>query len=619
LIFFKELAKEHQESAWLRRLKKLLSLLLTLAALLLVVFALSRLVFAPELGDLKGVVVLLDRSASMAAEEDGESRLEAAKALLRQRLDAVPEVLAVALIAYDSRPEVLVPLTTNRRELMRSLAEVSVRPLGDDPKPAIDLAKRIASLEGPAEVWWASDQVPNMDKIDTSNGEVIATEPENISIAEKQESDGDAETTGAAIVVREFPLGLEKPTNFGITGFQIRPVPLEPGKFEAFIEVAASEGLEKATEIALDVQVGGVLAGVPRLDIEPGGQAGFYQSLDGARGQLLEVSIRAEGDVLDLDNQVIARLPESRPLVVHRFAEVADPFTDLALQSIAEEGQIEIWKGGPSNWPPQIEGDVIIFDGWLPAEWPSDTPAIVINPPGDEAGPVPAVRLKSPIPRDSIRVADADHPVLFRVTSGRIAVTQTCVIDGSRSLQPLWFSGSEPLLAAGELGGQRLVLMGFAASASEQLPLLASYPLLLGNAIFWSAEDAEAERNTPTLPTGSFVDSRGGQLAWEELGKNGLIPADSVPAGAAIELDRLGLWSREDGTQGGSLLLSRHETSLTGKSSVESENAGSDRTEGSGKSTLLRRLTGEVTPWFLGLVLVILLLESFLFHRKSLY
>ena len=42
LLFFRALSREHQESAWLRRLKRLLSLLLTLLVLLLGVFALAR-------------------------------------------------------------------------------------------------------------------------------------------------------------------------------------------------------------------------------------------------------------------------------------------------------------------------------------------------------------------------------------------------------------------------------------------------------------------------------------------------------------------------------------------------------------------------------------------------
>ena len=80
LVFFKSLAREHQESAWLRHLKKLFSLLLTLLILLGAVHALVRVVMAPRADEIKSVVILLDRSASMGATDDsGKTRLEAAK------------------------------------------------------------------------------------------------------------------------------------------------------------------------------------------------------------------------------------------------------------------------------------------------------------------------------------------------------------------------------------------------------------------------------------------------------------------------------------------------------------------------------------------------------------
>ncbi|HRX56300.1 MAG TPA: BatA domain-containing protein, partial [Verrucomicrobiales bacterium] len=82
LVFFKTLAREHQESAWLRRVKRILSLLMTLMILWGAVLALSRVAFTPRTDEFRTVVVLLDRSASMAARdaEGGPSRLDLAKA-----------------------------------------------------------------------------------------------------------------------------------------------------------------------------------------------------------------------------------------------------------------------------------------------------------------------------------------------------------------------------------------------------------------------------------------------------------------------------------------------------------------------------------------------------------
>ena len=67
LLFFKSLAREHQESAWLRRLKRWASLLLSLLLVCGPVVALSRLVVAPAGTQARSVVVVVDTSASMAS------------------------------------------------------------------------------------------------------------------------------------------------------------------------------------------------------------------------------------------------------------------------------------------------------------------------------------------------------------------------------------------------------------------------------------------------------------------------------------------------------------------------------------------------------------------------
>ena len=67
LPFFKWLAREHQDSTWLRRLKHLLSLLLSILIVLTAAAALGRLVIARSSDSFRTVVILVDRSASMAA------------------------------------------------------------------------------------------------------------------------------------------------------------------------------------------------------------------------------------------------------------------------------------------------------------------------------------------------------------------------------------------------------------------------------------------------------------------------------------------------------------------------------------------------------------------------
>ncbi len=165
LLFFRSLAREHQESAWLRRLKKWLALLLTLLVLSLVTLALAR-PYRSGSGDVpKSLVVLLDRSASMAAvDAKGHSRLDQAKSLLRDRLKSLPENVITSLVIYDAKPEVMQSRSTNRRELLRLLDQAQPVPVEDHPEEAVAVARRLAALDAPAEIWHASDRVPMADK-----------------------------------------------------------------------------------------------------------------------------------------------------------------------------------------------------------------------------------------------------------------------------------------------------------------------------------------------------------------------------------------------------------------------------------------------------------------------
>ncbi|MEM7145710.1 MAG: BatA and WFA domain-containing protein [Verrucomicrobiota bacterium] len=587
LVFFKSLAKEHQESAWLRHLKKVLSLLLTLLVLGGVIFALARPVFAPKTEGLESIVVLLDRSASMnAVDGSGENRLEAAKAELRTRLAGVPEDVGVSLMVYDGRPELLLPKSYKRRQLLALVDQVDTRPVPDDEEKAMGQARMIASLDEPAEIWHFTDR--------------------EAAEVERDESE-------LAIRERRFPMGLEAPTNAGITAFQVRKVPLVHSRYEVYVRVMGASSMSGAGTAEMEIKVGGVPVQIRELDIEPGVGEGIILPLDGVAGQLLEIRLQMEGDCFSEDNYVAARLPEEDPLLVAWITAEADPFTELALSSIAEEGKVELWKGGAGSWPLDVSVDVVIFDGWLPEEWPEGVPAIVLNPPGS-AGPVRAVALESGgIPHGAVRAANGDHPVLFRVNSGRVSLTQTAVLDGTGSLEPLWFAGGDPVLLAGEVRGQRLVIMAFSAERSERLPLMASYPLLLGNALFWCANAVRGDEVFGRYRTGEVIDVEDAAIRWRELTEAGFRDATDASEGQLIELDRVGLWEGIDGREGVSLLLSGQETDMRGVSGIvneDGENAG---------SSVAKWFRGEAVQWLLWIVLGVLLLESWLFHRRAVY
>jgi hypothetical protein len=607
LLFFKSLAREHKENPWLRRLKRLLSLLLTLIILGAPIMALGRLVLAPRGEAVRSVVIAFDRSASMAARDaGGRSRLEDARAQVRAQLDALPESVPVALLAFDARTEVLVAKSSNRRALIRALDELAVRPLEDDAASALAAAARIARLETPSELWLVSDRDIRSDR-PANEGSTSAR-----AGAPGGADAGSGISEDSGIHVRSINVSLASPVNAGITAFDLKKVPLLHARYQVYVQVALSAGSNGPQDVVVEPQVGGLPLARRELSLQPGATEGLTIDVDAPQEQRLTVSVGLPDDCLAPDNSVAARLPAPRPLVVAWFAAKPDPFTELALKSFAEDGELDVFAATPEHWPPARTPDVAIFDGWLPDAWPAGIPALVINPTGS-SGPVRAVPLPQPVPRDTIRSLDDEHPVLFRVSTSRVALTQTAVVDASGPLQPLWLAADQAVLLAGEYNGQRLVVLPFAAALSEQLPLTPSFPVLLGNAIFWCAEKSRDVRSPRLFRTGSLVESSGGAVEWRELANGKLKDAVRVPAaGGMIELDRIGLWRTVDGDrEGSSLLLSRHETNLTSTTAVAA-------TAGEAPRTIGRfTLRGELTWLFLWLVALALVLESWLFHRHA--
>lgn len=316
LLFFRWLAREHQESAWLRQVKRWLALLLSLLVVLLAVLALARPVGTQ--GDQQGAVVLLvDRSASMAARDDqGRDGLERVRIKLRAALQQLPQGTLLSLIAYDVRPEVLLSRSANHRECLRLLESLLVRPMEDDQGSALALAGKVLAMDPGAQLWHASDRA-------LSSGSKVAMF-------------ADA--------------ALPKVMNAGITAFEIRRAPLSQQRHDVFVAVHASASNAAEMVLELEMTRGGALTHLRKLELAPGITQSLLLPLDRPRGEWLELRLRAAEDCLNLDDAVGAPCPEPRILGVMHVAQQGDPFTDLALRSLAQQGQMQLIRAKPATW-----------------------------------------------------------------------------------------------------------------------------------------------------------------------------------------------------------------------------------------------------------------------------
>lgn len=577
LLFFKSLAREHQESAWLRRVKKWLSLALTLLALLLAVFALARPSGEMGANAPKAVVLVIDRSASMAATDaSGKTRLAEAINALQQLVRSLPDQVVLTLIAYDAKADVLLSRSRNRRECLRLLDELKPLPIAGDASEALATARRLAELDAGAKIWLASDTKPEGD-------------------------------------IAFIDCALPEVVNAGITGFQIRPSPLSGGQHEVFAKVSASAANNAKVSSTLEVTLAGRPVQIREIELEPGASTTLILPLESARGQRLELQLKTPGDAFGWDDGLTAPLPRNRPLSVSWITDKADPFTELALASLIESRRIEMTRSTPDAWPPKDKPDVYVFEHWLPKTWPADRPVIVLNP-TTSSGPISVKPLPgNGLPHDSLRSVLPDHPVLFRVASSRVALTQTSVLALPASLEPLWIAGSEPVLAAGEHAGQRIVATAFSPATSEQLALLPAFPLVLGNALYWCAETNEALASQRPMRTGELV-TASGLVNWHAW--NGLQFTDlsEQTTGGLLSLDHIGSWETADGKTGTSILASATETNLPKRS--QDTPAMPELRE----RAIITSASFSTWPQKLLWALVLLLLaESFLFHRKAVY
>ncbi len=603
LAFFKALARVYQEAPWLRRLKRLLALLLALATISSATYALAHLVRAPEAGEARSIVIAVDVSASMAAQDaQGRSRLQQAQALLAERIAGLDASVSTLLLRYDRRPEILLPYSRDRRALRRAIAQLAVRPIEGDSEVALTLAARLARLEQPAELWHVTDEADLPLGSQTRPHDSAPEDPESaltpMSLRERL-------NLPEGVALRHLRVGAGPSLNAGITALSLRRRPLEHGAFDAFVELRGMSA--EPLEVRLVVRRDGSEIALRDLTLDPRRAARLILPLEAATDSTLLVELECKGDALALDNIAFARVPKVRPRRLLWVRANPDPYTQLAWMALAEKHVLEAFAVEPGQWPPpDVESfDLLVFDGWIPPTWPERQPVLLIQPPGS-LGPVRTVPLEGEgLALDRLRAVDDAHPLLYGVASDRIALTQTGVVEAHGSLSPLWVGPAGPLLVAGDVRGQRLAVMAFSPQRSERLALLPSFPLLLGNAVLWLARMQEEDDAAGVQRSGATVDVEAESIVWTDAG--GRTERVALGKRRIAELDRLGYWEAAP-ARGAVSLLSLRETLGWDATDAQTSSAVQATSEG---------VRGDLRGPLLWLLFALLVIEAWLFHRHS--
>ena len=484
LLFWDQVFEEKRQRTLWQNLRHWLSLLLQLALVGLLGFALADPLWRSQSDAGQELILVIDNSASMQAvdPDSGRTRLQ----------EAVDEAQQVAAGLRQG----------DRIALITSGTSVRV-PMGmtDFAPTAEEALDKIEPTDGPTRVREAIEAARR-----------LSTDPERRRIVVF--SDGcisERDSIPAADDLRWVQVG-QSTDNVAITKFQVRRSTIDPIGYALLVELSnfSDDPFEGRLRLDLDE----TLVDVIPFDLEPG--ATLRRTIEGTsrEGGILVGQLDAD-DGLDVDNIARAVVP-SRPSIPVRLIagdETEAFYLRTVLDSIPLLEVDETYTGASSDESAESDGFVglTVCSGLIPDPLPPG-PLMIVAP--DRDGPelendgisVPAWRLGPELESPIIAKQDGDSPLLRHVQ------LQNVLLDGGRDIEVeetfaesaslLETADGANVLVAVERPAGRMLLLSADLNSSD-LPLRIAFPVMMTNAVNWFFRQS-GDMN-PALATGQIA------------------------------------------------------------------------------------------------------------------
>lgn len=442
-LLWQRFLRDVEANAPWQRLRAHLLLLLQLLALLALVLAAARpFVEAPAVSG-RHLILLVDTSISMGArDEEGQSRLDAARRHALALFDALPEGGRATVVRAGGGADLLVAQAQSREAVEEALASLSPTAADSDITTAVHLATALAARDPDAQIVLISD------------GAIRA--------------DVSAQAALASVPFSFVPVGASA-ENVAVSGVTVRPQGLG---FSLFVQVT-NYGRESASRRLL-VEVDGQPFTAVDLDVEPNGHVERIFDLP-AEARLVHLRLTPT-DVLAADDEAwaVTTAPETRTV---RLVSAGNRFLQVALALLPNTVLV---IADPTAPPPPDPPDLTVLDaGWSGDTLPEGNLLLIAPTQSVEGIQVTGV-ISLPVPAP----AAANDPLLRFVDLSDVAVleaVETSLPDWARPVIVDANSG-DPLLWVGERDGQRVALLAFDLHKSD-LPLRAAFPILVANLV----------------------------------------------------------------------------------------------------------------------------------------
>jgi hypothetical protein len=467
VLLWRRAIQEMEANVPFRKLRRNLLLILQLAALALIVLALSRPAVTTHALAQGSTVLVVDATASMGARDENngsETRLERAKQLVSEMLRGVGGPTRAALVEAAGRPRMICPLTSDGSRLGAALDEIKQTDETGDLHEAMLLAAELAKGQQGSEVVVISDGGGAGGEIDPMSTRI-----------------------------RYVRVG-QRANNVGIVAMNTRPMP--GGQQELFASVANFSDVQRTVQA--DLRVNGALVDVRTVNLGPAleGDAGETPQDQGAsnRRSLIFDSLPPDGGVAELrlnvdddlpaDNVAYAIINSSR-----RTAVGVASANRFVWQALASDPDIEPRKIQAGQESDLEHYDVLIAEGeQVASALKGNRSFLCINPvnvPGwfsSEAG------VQAPAASGNIS-ADPSHPINTYLSYGAVNFDRRSVLKVGGGLNPIVSDSAGGLIWAGQDKGRRIVVLGFDLSKTD-LPIRMEFPILMANCIAWLSQSA---------------------------------------------------------------------------------------------------------------------------------
>lgn len=190
------------------------------------------------------------------------------------------------------------------------------------------------------------------------------------------------------------------------------------------------------------------------------------------------------GDSLEEDNKFNLYNGQKEVLRIQYASGKTNPFFVAVLDSLRaiyqDRWDIQITELRPETEAATSGFDLYIFEHTMPNIMPTDGVVFIVNPSTAPSGSGFTVQGERSFHNLSLTEADGEHPLMKNITADNITVSLIKTISFDASYQILMTCDNTPALLVKEEESERVVVMPFSLHYSN-LPVLKEFPLLMLN------------------------------------------------------------------------------------------------------------------------------------------